>query len=141
MNNFIKATILLLLSSNIYAKSDDLCLAEAIYNEARGESELGKQAVSAVVLNRAKKSGMSLCKVVYYPGQFSWTKRKKSSKVSDDILELAKKLSHGKFKDPTNGSTFFCTKRIMKRFQKANKLRLATIIGNHAFFYGEFVSG
>lgn len=54
---------------------DLLCLASAIYYEARGESLEGQLAVAQVVLNRAGNSRWprELCKVIYQRGQFSFT--------------------------------------------------------------------
>ncbi|HEY1604308.1 MAG TPA: cell wall hydrolase [Allosphingosinicella sp.] len=54
--------------------SDELCLAKAVYFEARGESLDGQLAVAQVVLNRAA-SGIyppSVCGVVTQPAQFSF---------------------------------------------------------------------
>jgi spore germination cell wall hydrolase CwlJ-like protein len=54
--------------------AEDLCLAKAIYFEARGETEEGQLAVAQVVLNRAA-SGVyppTLCGVVTQHAQFSF---------------------------------------------------------------------
>ncbi len=67
------------------------CLSEAVYFEARSESETGQAAVAQVVLNRVK-SGLypqSICGVVYqnrhrYMGcQFSFACEGKSLRVGD----------------------------------------------------------
>jgi spore germination cell wall hydrolase CwlJ-like protein len=53
---------------------DELCLAKAVYFEARGESLEGQLAVAQVVLNRAA-SGIyppTICGVVTQPAQFSF---------------------------------------------------------------------
>ena len=64
------------------APDDDLrCLTEAVYYEARGESEEGRLAVAQVVVNRTREPGYphTICGVVYehHPGartcQFSFT--------------------------------------------------------------------
>jgi len=49
------------------SKEEQLCLAQAIYHEARGESEAGQWAVANVIINRAlsKKFPGSLCGVVF----------------------------------------------------------------------------
>jgi spore germination cell wall hydrolase CwlJ-like protein len=49
------------------ANSERLCLTQAIYHEARGESEKGQWAVANVIINRAmsKKYPASLCGVVF----------------------------------------------------------------------------
>ena len=49
------------------ANSERLCLTQAIYHEARGESEKGQWAVANVIINRAmsKKYPSTLCGVVF----------------------------------------------------------------------------
>lgn len=49
------------------AESEKLCLAQAIYHEARGESREGQLAVANVIINRAfsKKYPSSICGVVF----------------------------------------------------------------------------
>ena len=49
------------------ADSERLCLAQAIYHEARGESEAGQMAVANVIINRAfsKKYPSTICGVVF----------------------------------------------------------------------------
>ncbi|WP_206682708.1 cell wall hydrolase [Chthonobacter albigriseus] len=55
------------LPSTAYTEPEQRCLAEAIYFEARGESEKGQLAVAQVVLNRVRNPAYpdSICKVVY----------------------------------------------------------------------------
>ena len=49
------------------SKEEQLCLTQAIYHEARGESEAGQWAVANVIINRAmsKKFPKTLCGVVF----------------------------------------------------------------------------
>lgn len=49
------------------ARSEELCLTQAIYHEARGESEAGQWAVANVIINRAMshKFPSTLCGVVF----------------------------------------------------------------------------
>jgi spore germination cell wall hydrolase CwlJ-like protein len=51
----------------VLSKEEQLCLTQAIYHEARGESEAGQWAVANVIINRAlsKKFPGSLCGVVF----------------------------------------------------------------------------
>jgi spore germination cell wall hydrolase CwlJ-like protein len=62
-----------------YSKREFDCLARNIYYEAGIEDRLGKVAVAQVTLNRVKTGywGKNICKVVYSPAQFSWTKVKR----------------------------------------------------------------
>jgi spore germination cell wall hydrolase CwlJ-like protein len=59
-----------------YGNQDEeqLCLAKAIYFEARGETLEGQLAVAEVVLNRARSGRYppSICSVVTQPAQFSF---------------------------------------------------------------------
>ena len=50
-----------------FAESEKLCLAQAIYHEARGESREGQLAVANVIINRAfsKKYPSTICGVVF----------------------------------------------------------------------------
>lgn len=49
------------------SKEEQLCLTQAIYHEARGESEAGQWAVANVIINRAfsKKFPSTICGVVF----------------------------------------------------------------------------
>lgn len=60
------------------------CLSKAIFYEARGEDLTGKTLVANVVMNRVKSTAWSttICKVVYQPHQFTWTKNKKRKVMS-----------------------------------------------------------
>lgn len=53
------------------------CIATALYYEARGESNRGKEAVAHVIINRAKARHWpnTACGVVYERNAFSWTTR------------------------------------------------------------------
>lgn len=55
------------LPASAYSEAEQQCLAEAIYFEARGESEKGQLAVAQVVINRVKNPAYpdTICKVVY----------------------------------------------------------------------------
>lgn len=62
-----------------YSKKDLDCLARNIYYEAGVEDKLGKIAVAQVTLNRLRTGywGKDICRVVYAPAQFSWTRVKR----------------------------------------------------------------
>lgn len=49
-----------------------LCIALAIFYEARGEPQLGQVAVAQVILNRSASRGMNACEVLVEKGQFSF---------------------------------------------------------------------
>ena len=50
------------------------CLARAVYKEANTQGERGREAVMAVIVNRAIKQQRHVCDVVRQPSQFSWVK-------------------------------------------------------------------
>lgn len=66
--------------------AEDLCLAKAIYFEARGESLEGRLAVAEVILNRAASGRYptTICSVVTQPAQFSFIRRGQFPRVDAD---------------------------------------------------------
>jgi spore germination cell wall hydrolase CwlJ-like protein len=74
MKYFLYATIFFLVSTVSYAKDAHYCISEAIYFEARGESQVGMVAVGQVILNRVRSPiyPNDPCKVVYQRHQFSY---------------------------------------------------------------------
>ena len=50
------------------------CLARAVYQEANTQGERGREAVIAVIVNRAIKQQKHVCEIVNQPSQFSWVK-------------------------------------------------------------------
>ena len=111
-----------------------LCLALAIYHEARGEPKQGQYAVAEVVLNRSDARNKTVCDVVREPYQFSWTKHKSNFNIPDnDSWDQAKSIASKSLQSKTNftdGATFFNTKRVGVRFGKSKKV----VIGNHIFY-------
>ena len=89
--------------------SEQRCLAEAVYFEARSESEAGRAAVAQVVLNRVK-SGLypnSVCGVVYQNAnrymacQFTFACEGKSLRITEpaswrDAVRIAREVYEGK---------------------------------------------
>lgn len=57
--------------------AEELCLAKAVYFEARGESLEGQLAVAEVILNRvaSERYPDTICDVVTQPAQFSFIRR------------------------------------------------------------------
>lgn len=51
-----------------------VCMANAVWHEARGEPLKGRRAVVDVVLNRVKAEKAGICSVVFRRGQFTWAK-------------------------------------------------------------------
>ena len=110
-----------------------LCLALAVYHEARGEPEVGQEAVAEVVINRSQNRDQSICQVVYSPHQFSWSRSKGIPEENEswvDSLSLAKKYVNGKQTNHTNGAEYFHTKDIPTNCKARNVKQ----IGNHVFY-------
>lgn len=112
------------------------CLANAIYQEARGETLIGQKAVGHVILNRTKHSAFpnSVCGVISqrskYTCQFSWACKNNKTRITDELHTLAKGLLYVKTKDPTGGALFFHSNTSQVVF---NRKRTA-VIGNHIFY-------
>lgn len=104
------------------------CLAQNIYYEARGESELGQKAVALVTLNRANhpKYPSTVCEVVYqaklnkngtpilHKCQFSWfcdgkTKHTKNVKKWEEAMKTAEYVydNYNEIKDVTGGAIMY----------------------------------
>lgn len=125
--------------SVVLNKQEHKCLTEAVYYEARNDTEKGQEAVADVVLNRVehKAHPNSVCEVVYQKGQFSWSKNKPAVKEKEAWVK-AEKLAERKLKrqyalvreDVTSGAT---------HFQKSEKGWKGTIkigkIGKHHIFF------
>ncbi|WP_162937399.1 cell wall hydrolase [Indioceanicola profundi] len=95
------------------------CLAQVVYFEARGESEIGRRAVAAVVMNRVghDKFPDTICGVVRQGGetppcQFSWWCDGQAEKIEEqdawmDAKRIAREMFEHKHPDPTNGAMYF----------------------------------
>ena len=55
-------------------KGSVACLARAVYQEANTQGERGREAVMAVIVNRAIEQQKHVCEIVKQPSQFSWVK-------------------------------------------------------------------
>ena len=128
------------------SKKEQRCLAEAIYFEARGESEDGQVAVAQVVLNRVKNPAYpnSICGVVYQNKhkrnrcQFSFAcdgikDRIASPAAWKTAQRLAKDVSDGKrFSKMVDASTHYHATYVNPRWAKAMAKRGQ--VGLHIFY-------
>ncbi|MES0880078.1 cell wall hydrolase [Roseibium sp. SCP14] len=127
-------------------KKEQRCLAEAIYFEARGESEEGQAAVAQVVLNRVKNPAYpnSICGVVYQNRhkrnrcQFSFAcdgiKDRISSKGAwKTAQKLAKEVLDGKrYLKMVDASTHYHATYVNPRWAKSMAKRGQ--VGLHIFY-------
>jgi spore germination cell wall hydrolase CwlJ-like protein len=126
--------------------SEQRCLAEAVYFEARSEPEEGQAAVAQVVLNRAK-SGLypsSICGVVYQNRhrhlacQFTFACEGKSLRITDGeswrtATRVATAVLEGKtYLAEVGASTHYHADYVRPRW--ARKLKKMDTIGRHIFY-------
>ena len=128
------------------AKREEKCLAEAIYFEARSESEAGQAAVAQVVLNRVNSNlyPSTVCGVVYqnrshYKAcQFSFACEGKSLRVTEPepwamALRIAREVTAGKtYLADVGPSTHYHAGYVRPRW--ASRLKKMDKIGNHIFY-------
>lgn len=123
-----------------------ICLAAALYFEARGEPPIGQIAVGQVILTRVKDKRWpkTVCKVVKQGGEvrdrchFSFYCDGKSDIPTDQkawrrakmLAELM--LTNHWYYDPTGGSNHYHNETVKPYWTTAFKLE--TVIGNHLFY-------
>lgn len=127
-------------------ESEARCLAEAVYFEARGETESGQAAVAQVVLNRVK-SGLypaTVCGVVYqnrhrYKAcQFSFACEGRSLRITDSVswnkaVRVAKGVTEGSmYNADVGGSTHYHANYVRPYW--ASRLKKMDVIGRHIFY-------
>jgi spore germination cell wall hydrolase CwlJ-like protein len=125
---------------------EERCLAEAIYFEARGESEEGQAAVAQVVLNRVS-SGLyptSVCSVVFQNRQrrnacqFSFACNGHALRITEpEPWAVAQRIAHdvtdGKtYNAEVGGATHYHANYVRPRWAK--RLQKMDVIGNHIFY-------
>ena len=131
--------------SALAGKSEHVCLAEAIYYEARSETRSGQKAVAEVILNRvgSKHFPDSICGVVYEGSerrtgcQFSFTcdgsmdiaPKGKSWKRSQEVAAL---VMTGGVTPFTNRATHYHTTAIEPVW--AANMRMTKRVGSHVFY-------
>jgi len=125
------------------------CMAKVIFFEARGESIRGKTLVANVVRNRTefgKPFATDICKVVYQPNQFAWTRDKKKKSISfKQVAKIHSKLEEKAVLESTQialdwvlfqpksltNATHFCSIGDKCGFKRATYLGK---VGNHTFY-------
>lgn len=118
------------------------CLTEALYYEARGESEEGYIAVANVIMNRvhSHRYPNTVCEVVHQRKQFSYysdgrpedfmTNGTKDEVALDIIVHVAIKAIHNELHDTVDGRLFYYAhKKVIPKWACEDGL----IISNHTF--------
>lgn len=134
------------LPASVVTSKEQRCLAEAVYFEARGESETGQIAVAQVVLNRVKNPAYpdTICKVVYQNRhlrnrcQFSFAcdgirDRVVPGKAWDLAQKVARETVAGhEFLEKVGASTHYHATYVKPRW--ARKMKRLEKIGRHIFY-------
>ena len=127
-------------------------LARTMWGEARGEGDIGLEAVANVVLNRVKVAdahngkywwGHSIITVSQKPYQFScWNRSDPSYQKLKDVdesniyfktcLRIARRAVIGKLEDHTNGATHYHADYVSPHWTKGEEPTV--IIGHHIFY-------
>jgi spore germination cell wall hydrolase CwlJ-like protein len=124
-----------------YSKEEFDCLARNIFYEAGVEDRAGKIAVAQVTLNRLRTGywGNSICKVVYAPAQFSWTKVKRRAWLTnngplwEESQQVATEvLQHGTRINILKTSLFYHADYVSPYWRDNSKR--VTQIGRHIFY-------
>lgn len=122
-----------------------ICLATAVYFEARGEPLVGQVAVAKVVMNRVKddRHPKTVCDVVRFRVKttcaFSFMCEKDRLVVNDmnswrSSVNIPSLVFNGKLTDPTNGATHFHAKTVQPKW---GNVQVTAKIGNHIFYRSE----
>lgn len=116
-----------------------ICLALAIYFEARSEPREGQIAVAHVILNRVEHPRFpnDVCAVVKQRNQFSfyWDGKPENPREPEawrDALFYARATMQDVIPDPTNGALFYHADYVEPRWRTAF-VRTAQI-GRHIFY-------
>jgi spore germination cell wall hydrolase CwlJ-like protein len=123
-------------------KSPTDAIVRTVIGEAGAESDVGKKAVAAVILNRARLASMSPEAVVTAPGQFeAWSTRSNELMGIDEnsiqykkVEALVKAAMAGE--DPTNGADHFYAPKLQSDLGRAKPSwddGTGLTIGNHIF--------
>lgn len=130
--------MLLLPLTKALALSEQQCLSEVIWREARGEPFLGKVAVAQVVLNRTKDARFpkTICKVVFQPGQFTWTSWYRKPLADTDSKMIARMVINGTYTISNFPAIYFVHKK-MRPTWRVTKVRT---IGAHCFYRSREIS-
>lgn len=113
-----------------------LCLAQAIYYEARSEPIDGQLLVAEVVINRTNHEDFphTVCGVVYDPDQFSWSDNPpeiKEAKEWSHSLKLSAEILLGETELLNSGALYFHSGPEQGFFTTRTRIGR---YGNHTFY-------
>jgi len=102
--------------------------------EARSEPIESQVAIAAVTMNRVmeKDQKSTICRVVYQPGSFSWTKKRvkiKEPKAYNKAKQVASLYLSGKLNNPIGNRKYFNHISLGKRFSTPHKpIRISKLV-------------
>lgn len=111
-----------------------LCMAMAVYHEARGEPLAGQVAVAHVVLNRVASDRYpnDVCEVVTQPYQFSFDwNAPREVEAWYRAVTVAERVMAGDTVDPTGGALHYHRDDIQVSWTAGKRGR---VIGRHIFW-------
>ena len=123
------------------SEEDRYCLAQNMYFDSRGETQVCQEFVAWVTLNRVMdpKFPNDICAVVWQDQQFSWTHDGKSDTPTDPAAwaqaqAIAEEtlLAYGVDRDPTEGATYFHAHHVNPPW--AQKFERVVQIDGHIFY-------
>lgn len=115
----------------------EICLAEAIYFEARGEVLEGRKAVAKVILERVFSDEYpdTICEVVRQKHQFSFYWDNKPDIITDmEAWEAALELAVTMLSQFHNITNILYYHAVYVEPKWASTMELVAVIGNHKFY-------
>lgn len=73
--------------------TDDICMSTALHYEARGAGDKGLRAVYESIRYRASKRGLSICKALRQPYQYSWQNNGDKIKYDKERLTVLREVA------------------------------------------------
>ncbi len=127
-------------TSRQITSQEGICLASAIYFEARGESLIGQLAVAEVVLNRAEHRGWrsTICAVVTQPRQFSFVRNgripaaPRNTRAWRRAVAISFIARESLWETPASQSLYFHADYVYPRWRTA--VRRQAQLGTHIFY-------
>lgn len=122
MKRVLLMICLLVLSFNTEAnigKRDLLCLKTTVYNEAKGEDNLGMMLIANLIINRSHEE--KVCRIVSKKAQFAYDVSTKIPKDLNSVLETnIIDLYKGQYKipKPLKEATHFHNNRVKPKWTK-----------------------
>lgn len=123
-----------------YARSEQTCLARAIYFEAGHEPIQDRIAVGDVILNRLQAhfgGARSVCQVIYQRGQFAFTRHSRliaRHRLFRKCQFLAGEILSGSIPPILPNQVLYFNNRRAHHFSRLVHAHLFCVIGNLAFY-------